>query len=78
VKDKKKALEDAASAGIELGSWFECPLHPIETPLEAYDYTPGQCPEAETASREVVNLPLHPRAGEKTVRRTVEFIQNYL
>ena len=78
VKDKEKALEDAASAGVELGSWFECPLHPIETPLEAYDYTPGQCPEAEKASREVVNLPLHPRAGEATVRRTVKFIQKYL
>jgi dTDP-4-amino-4,6-dideoxygalactose transaminase len=78
VRDKEKALHDAASAGVELGSWFECPLHPIETPLAAYDYTPGQCPEAEKASREVVNLPLHPRADEATVRRTVKFIRNYL
>ena len=78
VKDKEKALHDAAAAGVELGSWFECPLHPIETPLEAYDYTPGLCPEAEKASSEVVNLPLHPRAGETTARRTVEFIQKYL
>lgn len=78
VRDKEKALHDAAAAGVELGSWFECPLHPIETPLEKYDYTLGQCPQAEKASREVVNLPLHPRAGENTVRRTVKFIQNYL
>lgn len=78
VRNKEKALHDAASAGVELGSWFECPLHPIETPLATYDYTPGQCPEAEKASREVVNLPLHPRAGEATARRTVQFIQKYL
>jgi len=74
IKEKAKALQEAARAGIELGSWFECPLHPIETPLASYDYEPGTCPEAEKAAREVVNLPLHPRADEKTVRRTVDFI----
>ncbi len=77
IKEKAKALEDAAAAGIELGSWFECPLHPIETPLEKYDYKIGMCPEAEKASREVVNLPLHPRATKKTVQRTVEFITGF-
>jgi perosamine synthetase len=77
ILEKDKALAEAASYGIELGSWFECPLHPIETPLGKYDYLPGMCPEAEKASLQTVNLPLHPRAGEKTVRRTVEFITRY-
>ncbi len=77
IKEKNKALEEAAGAGIELGSWFECPLHPIETPLKAYDYEIGMCPEAERACREVVNLPTHPRANEKTVHKTVEFITHY-
>jgi len=77
VTEKNKALQQAARAGIELGSWFECPLHPFETPLLAYDYKPGMCPEAEKASKEVVNLPLHPRANEKTVKKTVEFITGF-
>jgi len=77
IAEKDKALAEAAKAGIELGSWFECPLHPIETPLEAYDYKTGMCPEAERASSEVVNLPLHPRVTEKTVQRTVEFISRF-
>ena len=77
INQKEKALAQAASAGVELGSWFECPLHPIETPLQAYDYSPGQCPQAEKASQQVVNLPLHPRANEKTVARTVDFIENF-
>jgi perosamine synthetase len=77
IAQKDKALHEAAKAGVELGSWFECPLHPIETPLEAYDYEIGMCPEAEKASREVVNLPLHPRADEKTAKRTVEFITRF-
>jgi perosamine synthetase len=74
VADKRKALETAASRFVELGSWFECPLHPIETPLEAYDYEPGMCPVAERACREVVNLPTHPRADESTARRSVAFV----
>ena len=77
IAEKQQALMEAARAGIELGSWFECPLHPIETPLEAYDYKIGMCPEAERACNEVVNLPLHPRVNEKTARRTVEFITQF-
>jgi perosamine synthetase len=77
IKEKTKAIETAASAGVELGSWFECPLHPVETPLEKYDYILGMCPVAEKASKETVNLPLHPRVSEKTIRRTVEFISQF-
>jgi dTDP-4-amino-4,6-dideoxygalactose transaminase len=77
IAEKDKALAQAAKAGIELGSWFECPLHPIETPLAPYDYKLGMCPGAEKASNEVVNLPLHPRASEKTVERSVDFITGF-
>jgi len=77
IAEKEKALEQTASAGIELGSWFECPLHPIETPLELYDYNIGMCPEAEKAAKEVVNLPVHPRTSEKTVKKTVNFITQF-
>ena len=77
ICQKVQALKEAAKAGVELGSWFECPLHPIQTPLEVYDYRLGMCPQAEKASREVVNLPLHPRAGRRTAERTVDFITRY-
>jgi len=77
IAEKDKALAEAANAGIELGSWFECPLHPIETPMEAYDYEVGMCGEAEKASNEVVNLPLHLRVNKKTAKRTVEFITRF-
>jgi perosamine synthetase len=77
IVGKSEALEKAAGAGVELGSWFESPLHPIETPLDVYDYESGSCPQAEKAAREVVNLPLHPRVNEKTAQRTVEFITGF-
>lgn len=74
VADKPRAVEEAPGQFVELGTWFECPLHPIETPLGLYDYCEGMCPEAEKASREVVNLPTHPRASEKAARRSVVFL----
>ncbi len=74
VADKKLALASASRHFVELGSWFESPLHPIETPLALYDYNPGMCPEAERASRQVVNLPMHLRANFRTAKRSVEFI----
>jgi perosamine synthetase len=78
IAEKNKALAQAARAGIELGSWFESPLHPIETPLASYDYQLGMCPEAEKAARETVNLPMHPRTSEKTAAKTVEFITSFI
>jgi len=77
IREKQDALAQAAKAGIELGSWFECPLHPIETPLASYNYQIGMCPQAEKAAREVVNLPLHPRANTRTVEKTVNFITRF-
>ena len=74
VSDKKRAITEAPRHFVELGTWFECPLHPIETPLHLYDYEYGMCPVAERACREVVNLPTHPRANYNTAQRTVRFI----
>jgi perosamine synthetase len=74
VADKARAVAEAPGAGVEIGTWFECPLHPIETPMHLYDYHGGMCPVAEKACREVVNLPMHPRAGAAVARRSVEFV----
>ncbi len=74
VANKERALADAAKHFVELGSWFECPLHPKETNMAAYGYHTGMCPEADRASREVVNLPLHPRTSPATIKRSVAFI----
>lgn len=75
VADKQQALAQAADHFVEIGSWFESPLHPAETPMELYDYQPGMCPQAELACHQVVNLPTHPRTNLATAQRTVRFIQ---
>jgi dTDP-4-amino-4,6-dideoxygalactose transaminase len=75
VADKDKAVAGAPKARVELGTWFECPLHPKETQMSLYDYYAGMCPVAERAAREVVNLPTHVRAGPATAQRGVEFLR---
>jgi perosamine synthetase len=74
VADKQRAVAESPGHFIELGTWFECPLHPAETPMELYDYHIGMCPVAEQACRETVNLPTHRRAGQDVARRSVEFL----
>ena len=74
VADKTRAVAEAPGRGIELGTWFECPLHPIKTPMELYDYEVGMYPVGERACREVVNLPTHIRANEAVARRSVKFL----
>lgn len=74
VADKARAIAEAPGARVELGTWFECPLHPMETPMAMYDYEDGMCPVAEAACREVVNVPLHMRAGKATAKRSTRFI----
>jgi len=76
VRNKQELLAAAVRTRIELGSWFDTPLHQNEAPLEAYQYSSGMCPEAEKACAQVVNLPLHPRVSTATARRTVEFLTN--
>lgn len=75
VADKKTALALAAERRVELGDWFERPLHQALVSLDVYDYHSGMCPEAEKAAREVVNLPMHRRVRERHAREAVNLIR---
>lgn len=74
VANKAEALAQAARHGVEIGSWFECPLHPIETNQPAFCYFDGTCPVAERAAREVINLPTHRRVGNRAIDRSLAFM----
>jgi perosamine synthetase len=75
VENKEEALKEAGKYGVEIGSWFECPLHPMETDQKIFGYTDGQCPEAEKAAAEVINLPTHRRVGDKDIAKTLEYLR---
>ncbi|MEW6249600.1 MAG: DegT/DnrJ/EryC1/StrS family aminotransferase [Planctomycetota bacterium] len=74
VANKAEALAQAVHHGVEIGSWFECPLHPAETDQAEFGYQDGMCPVAETAAAEVINLPTHRRVGPRDVERTLAFV----
>jgi dTDP-4-amino-4,6-dideoxygalactose transaminase len=74
VANKERLLSGAREAHVEMGSWFESPLHPVELDKHArFGYAEGQCPRAELASRQLVNLPLHPRVSESEAMRVAGF-----
>jgi len=74
VADKAAAIAAAAKRFVELGNWFDSPLHQAEVPLHVYNYREGMCPEAEKAVREVVNLPTHRRVNERVAKACVQLI----
>jgi dTDP-4-amino-4,6-dideoxygalactose transaminase len=72
---RRAALLAAARAeGLELGLWFEAPVHPGRTNLSAIGYTGGTCPVAERTSCEIVNLPCHPGVSAADVERYVALL----
>jgi perosamine synthetase len=74
VANKQEMLEKAARARIELGSWFESPVHPVCSGLERFAYVKGACPVAECACSEVINLPLHSKTSRLEAYKTLAYI----
>ena len=77
VANKNEVLRLAMKHGVEIGSWFEIPLHPAGTRMESFGYRPGMCPEGEAASRETINLPTHRKVDTSMAKRTIEFLKKY-
>ena len=78
VRNKNELLQMARRERIELGSWFDTPLHGSRlSEHHMAGYTLGQCPNAEAAAAEVVNLPLHNRVTPAEANRNLRFFQAY-
>jgi perosamine synthetase len=75
VERKSSVLDEARRAGIEIGSWFDTPLHPLPlTQHKAINYVTGSCPMAESAARHVINLPLHDRVNHDDAEKIIRFV----
>lgn len=77
VRNKKEVLEVAYRERVEIGSWFESPLHPEGTDLQRFHYTSGSCPEAEKAAQQVINLPTHRKTSLQEAQRVLAFLQKF-
>lgn len=78
VPNKKVLLQEAEKHFVELGDWFVRPLHSHLAPQEDFGYSNGQCPEAERAAQEIINLPTHPRVSRDCAKRIVRFLHKYI
>ena len=74
VANKTEVLRKAEKQRLEVGSWFEIPLHPAGTRMEDFGYHSGTCPQAEAASRQVINLPTHVKVDDKAAQETLAFL----
>jgi dTDP-4-amino-4,6-dideoxygalactose transaminase len=78
VQDKSRVLNESSRAGIELGSWFETPLHPLSlADHHRVDYQLGSCPVAESTANEVINLPLHERVTRTDAETIAQFVVSH-
>ena len=75
VKDKESILEKAREKRIELGNWFESPVHPKEeSEWGSIGYKKGACPIAEKLALTCVNLPIHNKIRERELNSIFSFI----
>lgn len=77
VSDKQSALAAAKAARVELGDWFDHPLHPAGLNLAPLDWHTGLCPHGEQAATEVVNLPMHGRVKQEDAKRAVDLLRAF-
>ena len=78
VQEKKRMVEAAMEARIELADFYATPVHPLKgADLDKVAYVPGSCPNAEQAMRTVVSLPTGARVSEKSVAHAVEFFNRW-
>jgi hypothetical protein len=67
-------MERANQQKIELGEWFNSPIHPIIKDFDAWQYTWGNHPVAETISSQIVNLPTGININEVYLTRILTFL----
>ena len=70
VKDREAAIRALRRRTVP-GTWFTSVQEEAVRPT-INGYVAGSCPRAETAARELVNLPTHPRVSAKDVAAIVE------
>ena len=77
VENRTALLNEARRRRVELGDWFNSPLHPSVSDPVMFGYRSGLCPVAEYVSNGIVNLPTHQRVTEGDLRKILVFFDEY-
>jgi perosamine synthetase len=75
VRQRERVLAEARAARIELGDWFNAPLHPADVDAAAFGYREGTCPVSEGVAAHVINLPTHGRVSRAEAERILAFVK---
>lgn len=79
VRDKQQVLLEARRQRLLLGDWYRTVVEPCRlSELEKVNYSLGNCPNAEAATREVINLPTYPTLKPFEVQRVINFITEHV
>jgi dTDP-4-amino-4,6-dideoxygalactose transaminase len=77
VGNKEEVLLMARQEKIQIGDWFNSPVHPNLTHWDKAGYLRGCCPVAEKVSGATINIPLGPHTSEQEIIRTVGFLERH-
>jgi perosamine synthetase len=78
VTSKASLMAKSRRAHIEIGNWFNTPLHPIALSEHSMiNYRLGCCPNAETTATKTINLPLHERVTQADAEKIVGFVLSH-
>ena len=72
VRARDRFLQHLEDHGIGYGIYYPVPL-----PRQPVFHSDTYCPEAETASAEVVSLPVHPALNRDDIKRVAEVVNQY-
>jgi perosamine synthetase len=75
VKDRNLFISKAGKSKIELGEWFNSPIHPIQQDFHLWSYNYGNNPVAEDISSKMVNLPTNPNMTNKQIESVLDFLK---
>lgn len=67
VKDRERFFDLARHHKVELGDWFNSPIHPIQSDFEKWYMIPENFPIANYASQHVVNVPTDTHKIDKVI-----------
>ncbi len=78
VRAPQRDALQAHLAKLDIGSgvFYPAPLH-LQKSFESFKYKPGDFPEAERASREVLSLPLYPGLAPAAARRVAKVVRKF-
>jgi len=71
VENREEVFHLAENQKVELGDWFNSPLHPVQNGFEKWQLNPACCPNAVFAGKRIINLPM----DSKNTTKILIFLQ---